>query len=111
MTRETSMSSSNIQRCLTRKLGLLFATVFVCAFASAYVQIEISTVSTLPAVTEGSRILGTLGGLNMKSPQDEWERDLLAASQRSLGVVLTTATGPLVGMTTYKDAGSDVLVA
>jgi hypothetical protein len=92
-------------------LRLLLATFFACGYEYAGVRIEMSPVPSMPALPQATRIVTSIRDLALRPPQDRWERDILAASERSFELVLPTPLGGLVGMATAKGDAGDVLVA
>src|SRR5438128_2385624 len=100
------MTSQDIHRNATKKLPFLLAALIMSPLTHAQVRIEITTVPAIPEQGEAGRIVTSIRAQAMRQPQDDWEKSLLAAGERSFPRVLATKIGPVLGMSTVKVDGN-----
>lgn len=98
-------------RSLAKTLLPLAAALALSTANAAGVRIEITSVPEQPRDAQGESIVRAVQGFAARQPQDATEAAFLKAAGRSFEAVLIPRPGPLVGMTTIKSGGDDVLIA
>jgi len=100
-----------IGRSLAKTLLPLAAALALSTASTAGVRIELTAVPELPRDAQGESIVRAVLGFAARQPQDATEAAYLKAAERSFEAVLIPRPGPVVGMTTVKNEGDDVLIA